>query len=402
MSSAYLDHPIRELLGRTLELENNPELASADITANAAIGFSRDKTIAALKLLRSNLETTPALYVSIPGLNQIQNIVQAIHNEISAFIINKNAGHITNAAAQVESHLFPLMWAFGGHPRETKISDTAAANAIETLTGAAEIGFSQLISKRDELAAQIETLKQIIADQNLKLEGMLTTIATQKADATSTVASLKNDYTEDENLRNKFFGEAVEKMKESFNQIRTTTSENAEALIASLEQSRRDAAQIVQVVGNIGVTGNYQKIANNEDKSANLWRNVTLSIFGVGILLALATFAKFYFAPFSTETAFSVVIRLLFAIAITAPAWYTAKESARHRSTSDRARQTELELASLGPFIELLPGSKKESIREELTKKYFGRDIESHEAEPPIDLKDIKEFVVEVAKAVRK
>ncbi|MBK1439679.1 hypothetical protein JHJ32_06765 [Parapedobacter sp. ISTM3] len=38
----------------------------------------------------------------------------------------------------------------------------------------------------------------------------------------------------------------------------------------------------------------------------------------------------------------------------------------------------ELELASIGPFIELLPEAKKEAIKEELVKKYFGQQASIH------------------------
>lgn len=38
----------------------------------------------------------------------------------------------------------------------------------------------------------------------------------------------------------------------------------------------------------------------------------------------------------------------------------------------------ELELASIGPFIELLPEAKKEAIKEELVKKYFGQQVNIH------------------------
>jgi len=105
-------------------------------------------------------------------------------------------------------------------------------------------------------------------------------------------------------------------------------------------------------------------------------------------------------APVTTESLGAIAVRLLYAIAITAPAWYTAKESARHRTNSDRARQTELELASLGPFIELLPDDKKEKIREEMTKLYFGRDIQPHTASSPLESATFKELA-ELVKSIK-
>jgi hypothetical protein len=162
-------------------------------------------------------------------------------------------------------------------------------------------------------------------------------------------------------------------------------------------QSRR----IFNLVGGAGIFGNYQQIANSESEQADLWRNATLLIFLTGMGLAGATFYKFWNQAIDSENWTGVVIRLFYAIAITVPALYTARESARHRTNADRARQTELELASLGPFIELMPEDKKTGIREELTKHYFGKTVEPHEVKAPVDSETLK-GIAEIIKAARK
>jgi hypothetical protein len=143
------------------------------------------------------------------------------------------------------------------------------------------------------------------------------------------------------------------------------------------------------VVGNIGVTGNYQKIAQSETATANVWRWVTIGFFAVGVVLALSSFLIHIFQAQSTENFWTFAIRFVTALAIASPALYTARESARHRTMADRARQRELELASLGPFIELLPEPMKEQIRSKLVERYFGNDVEQHEIKTPIDPKDL-------------
>ena len=62
----------------------------------------------------------------------------------------------------------------------------------------------------------------------------------------------------------------------------------------------------------------------------------------------------------------------------------------------------ELELASLGPFIELLPQAKKEEIREHMTKLYFGKEVEEHQNSPAIDSKDLKDVMLELIKVIKK
>ncbi|WP_411728460.1 hypothetical protein [Methyloglobulus sp.] len=125
-------------------------------------------------------------------------------------------------------------------------------------------------------------------------------------------------------------------------------------------------------------------------------------MFALGIGTAIATLWKFWDDPSTPENAWSAIIRLLYAIAITTPAWYAAKESARHRTNADRARQTELELASLGPFIELMQPEKKEAIREDLIKNYFGKGVTPHEVNEPVKIKDLKDLLLEAIKALSK
>ncbi|MBL0223238.1 MAG: hypothetical protein IPQ17_11085 [Xanthomonadales bacterium] len=101
--------------------------------------------------------------------------------------------------------------------------------------------------------------------------------------------------------------------------------------------------------------------------------------------MATATFYRFYHEPVTTTNTLAIAIRLLYALAVAAPAFYTARESARHRTNADRARQTELELASLGPFIELLKDQDKDEIRKSLISTYFGRPIDPHEIRTILD-----------------
>ena len=209
-------------------------------------------------------------------------------------------------------------------------------------------------------------------------------------------------HAEKEAERTATFATMLQDLRTEFVQLQADSEKTQAERLDSLRTSQEQAAQIVQVVGNTGITGNYQKIANAEGKQANSWRWMTITFFGAGIAVAGATFWKFWHEPFSPENAWSVLIRLMYAIAITAPAWYTAKESARHRSSADRARQTELELASLGPFIELMPDEKKNQIREDLTKRYFGNQSPEHTAEPPISIQKLSDVVIELMKAAKK
>lgn len=173
--------------------------------------------------------------------------------------------------------------------------------------------------------------------------------------------------------------------------------------IEELDKKRTEAAQIVQAVGDILTTGTYKATAETEAKLANRYRNVTIALFIIGILIVISNYVIHAIALSEgiayEESPWMIVSRFATALAVALPAIYTARESARHRTTADRARQRELELTTLGPFIELLPSVKKDEIRDRLTDRYFGGETDKHEVLSPIDADSLVKLFEAIAKA---
>ena len=399
-AAAYKDHPIRALVARILEMQTAPEFAEPSVADSEQYAFARDKVFAMAHAIDALLTHTPAELTSAYALSQLQSNLQAPLNELTAFLANKNAGHISNAATQFEQNVLPTLWGFV--PPLQRLPEDSLSSLLKAQAAASRESVRQLVVQRDELAKKLEELTSKAEAQSGRLDALAEGSAKERAEAVATVAKLEQLFAQKEIDRAAIFEAAVAEQRAEFKAFETEAKTESEALIAGLEQQRSQAAQIVQVVGNIGVTGNYQQIANAESKQANFWRWVTVAIFCAGIFVAGATFVKFWGQAFSAENAWCVAIRLLYAIAITAPAWYTARESARHRTNSDRARQTELELASIGPFIELMPEDKKVQIREQLTPLYFGKTVEAHIAKNPFDAAAVKDMAIELAKALKK
>jgi hypothetical protein len=399
-ASAYRDHPVRGSVSRILEMQSAPEFADPSVSDNETYAFARDKVFALTHAIHALLRATPAELTSNHALNQINAHLQSAVSELSAFQANKNPGHINNAAAQLEQNALPFLWGFV--PQAQQLSPNSLGTLLEAQASVSRESVRQLVVQRDDLAAKLADLATKADAQAARLEALAEGAAKERAEAAATVAKLEQVFAQKETERSSAFDAALGELRKDFTTFDTTVRADSATLLDAIEDQRVQAARIVQVVGNIGVTGNYQQIANAEAEQANFWRWATIVFFAAGIAVATATFIKFWGQPFSSETALSVVIRLLYAIAITAPAWYTARESARHRTTSDRARQTELELASIGPFIELLPEEKKVQIREQLTPHYFGKSVEVHTASNPLDAAAVKDMAVELAKVLKK
>ena len=163
--------------------------------------------------------------------------------------------------------------------------------------------------------------------------------------------------------------------------------------------SKKQAAKIVQIVGNIGVTGNYQKREDRELWQANLWRWITLALFTAGVVMVTVNLVLNFKGTIDLT---ALIARFAIAVTIALPALYTARESARHRTNADRAKQTELELASLSPFLEALDADKRKEIIGALAPSYFGQHVEGHEVKAPVSLDDVQKTVVAVTELVTK
>src|SRR5690606_41625178 len=79
------------------------------------------------------------------------------------------------------------------------------------------------------------------------------------------------------------FREEIEELKEG---IDTDTSD----LVSKLETKLQEAERLVNIIGNVGVTGNYQNIANSHKSSADYWRVMAVIFMSIFSLLLVWTY----------------------------------------------------------------------------------------------------------------
>ncbi|WDH33917.1 hypothetical protein [Pseudomonas chlororaphis] len=397
-ASAYQENPLRTTVQQMLDMQKMKEFSTEAVAGSETFTFARDKIFAILQTLKDLLEETPAELASVSGMSSINANLQTPLSEMTHFVGNDNAQHLVNAASYLEQHVMPCFWALT--PPLAAVSKAAFPALLKSQSDFSQAAIRELSDQRDQLAKKLDAAIEKSDVLAQKLDDGNEAAARERAESAAAVAKLEQLFTQAEGARQLAFDTMLAEQQKLHKEEMELEAYAASKTLAEIGAFRDDAARIVQVVGNIGVTGNYQRIATAEGESANFWRWATVVIFGTGIAIAMATFYKFWHEPFSQDTAISVLIRLFYAIVITSPAIYTARESARHRTNADRARQTELELASIGPFIELLPEESKVAIRTGLTSSYFGRTTEAHTVSSPLDPEHFKNLI-EVLKAAK-
>ena len=382
------DHPISHTVARIQELLGDKALQSAELSLDEAASFNREKLQGLVKSLRSLINQSSASSVSETALNQMNSNLQYVVGEITSFISNGNAGHLANATNHADQNVLNYTWAFLPRPQQSLKADLG--DIIDSVQERSRETIAQLENQSRDLERRLAELASGINSQNARLNELDETNSRIKAESAASIANLETIFNRNQTERDNSFSALVNEAREALDDsIRTMESETLD-LVETLKRHRDEAARIVQVVGDIGVTGNYQNIATKESRQADTWRLITMALFVGGLAIAGFTFYKFYHEPVTPTNTLAIVVRLLYALAVAAPAFYTARESARHRTNADRAKQTELELASLGPFIELMKSEDKDEIRKSLIKTYFGRQIDPHEVKSILEAGAVK------------
>jgi gas vesicle protein len=330
--------------------------------------------------LREHLATVSDFEVSLQALDTLRNQMQSVQNELQQFQSNRNPGHVANAAANLEGALQTFGWAFYKRPAK---GSKAYGESIQSIENAARGSIAEIAKIRDEVNSSLADLRAKISSQGESLGNLQQASQDLASQNTAALQGFENRYKEYETRASGEFAQKLQSLEGNFDSFQEERVKQADGLIKSLESSERNAREIVQIVGNIGLTGNYQNRAISERTQANYlrWGAITFFLIGAGIL-AWSVIGSFRGIVEPLE----LVARALAALTISAPAVYLAKESARHRSNSDRAKQTELELASLAPFLESLPDDKRQEVIGSLSSAYFGTKVEEHQVSHPVEL----------------
>ncbi|RIY42552.1 hypothetical protein [Neopusillimonas maritima] len=385
------NHAIWAAIAQTTNHKGNAVLA--DSAANAQAFELVQQIFDFASVVERRIQQTPASLIGRPALNQLQQILSGAAGEIENYINNKNIAHLTNALNLVETkgilNLAQIPVITDGDVG--KITDDLSAQVQGILRSALE--------ERDRLKKDSKVLSGQFTALSEQIQKLTETVAQQSAEAKNVIQEVKTLYAAKEQGFSKSFDSAIEaqakehtlqltKLQNEAKSAQEANAKSAQDLIAEMTEDRDRAKKILRIIGNIGVTGQYGETAKIESQSANFWRWATIIIFGVSIGVGI----------WALTTANDVdirlaVARLFFAILILGATIYTGRESARHRTNSDRAKRVELELASLGPFMESLTPEQQQNLRVKLTDQYFGKEVDPHNIKTDVSTKDLVDLL---------
>lgn len=342
---------------------------------------------AAYKYIADRLKLTLPILVQESELNALSNEVDAAMVQINAFLGNNNAGHLSNAVNNINS-VFNRIRNF---PFPLSKGDFDFSKAVANFQQAAQTGYENLKNinakllqdltaiqaNLDTKKVQLQEIEQKLAAKEIEIQNVLSRYNTEfealKTKANTDIDAEKKKFNDnidaDRKLYKEQFDAEQESNKKNFEEQKKQFEKQSNELISNLNTKLAEANKIVNIIGNVGVTGNYQKIANEHKKNANLFRWIAFGFMAIMSGLLIWSIIELGNKDFNL---YKSLVRILAAAVLTYPAVYAARESTKHRKLETQNRNLELELASINPFIELLPEDKKQTIKEGLTNKYFG------------------------------
>ena len=402
-----INHPVR---GKIDEVKEKVEVLLSESTNKDVIEHLQrilEATIYAEKLINKCSD----ILVPKGVLDKTGNIIENIGGDLVNFEKNEQVDQLTTANNRVDNLLMNLQQLPQAHDESYSliVSESASEyrkaiiNVIEAISG-----------KKEDIKNEINKLSGLVDNQVSAMNKLKGDIESQKARLDSAIAQFQQQFSEAEDRRRETFENEVKSRNDEFQNTKTnfvsqirqfldekkketndaisiykeetkTTIDDfqqstsslinshknqAEETISFLGEKREEAAKLLDVIGNIGFTGNYNKIASQEKKTANSWRFAAIFF----MLFGIAVIGTIIFNIGKTGFDWKLVLtRVAVTITIFVPALYAARESSQHRQREMYNRKMELELASIGPFLELLPDDKKFDLKSELSKKFFGQ-----------------------------
>jgi hypothetical protein len=226
-----------------------------------------------------------------------------------------------------------------------------------------------------DMAQRLTFLEAMLRERQEDLERLRGDINTRRSENDRLHEDLTTKFVQEQAGRFKVFGKAVEEQKAVLVNAQRKWEQAAIEHMAVIEKQRVSAEAIVGAIGNSAVASSFQRVAVTEGRQFQWFRGLTLLLLAAAVAVAILVVREFPKDRVDVVTVWTIVLRLICALAIAAPAFYTAREAARHKALADVAGRKQLELATLKPFLVDLPEERRSALLEKLAERYFGRDV---------------------------
>lgn len=443
--------------GRLIDQALNREVSDIELTA----GIERMRGV--LTLLGKRLAATDPTLVDPRTLDAINSSLTSACGLLEVYATDGSASHISNANIKADDVLSCLGQLLAPESTDdlTAISE-AAANYRVSIESHITSGQQRLIAVDTALTSSSNRLATLELGLTTELQRLASVTSDQQTqfssaqdkrntDFSNALTDQQTKFSTDQDERRTAFADAArtnqdkinnlisdfdQKLKDqntAFNEqfaaealshrnelsvLKSTYEQTAAEILVQVQKHKTDVEKLVGVIGNLGVTSGYVRVANNARAMQFVWQFFTLlamaGLIFVASLVAFPRLAEKLFetptptihldaatektdasksvkvdlgaaakapatsAPISAvapsnDSAFyqGILTRLFLSITFGVFAAYAARQAALYRESEQRNRRRALELESLGPFIEPLDKEMKDKFRIQIGERSF-------------------------------
>lgn len=453
-------HPIwDELKSLGLAIDN----AAAREGNDAAVvdGLERMRTV--LAFCGKRLAATDPVLVDPRSLTGLNNQLAVARSEIDAYVTDGVASHIITANVRADEALLTLPSILTPITSDdlTVINESissyrmtlekylqAALAAQQKVKQASEANEAKITALDEALTAEQQRLATLVLDyqtqfstaQDKRASEFSSALTEQQTKYAASSADQQTLFSKDQDARNseyaaaqianqekfsalitgytqklkdqdKNFAEklaiAAKKHEDNLELLKTGYADSADNILKEIELHKKDVEKLVGVIGNLGVTSGYQKVANLARVMLFIWQGVTVVALGGLIFIAyqmafptstismsVATevsktttlvagkklpeassqlLAQSAQTP-SSDSAFyqGLATRIFLSITFGIFAAYAARQASHFLEMERKNRKLALELQALGPYIEPLEKDKQDEFRLKIGERSFG------------------------------
>jgi hypothetical protein len=274
--------------------------------------------------------------------------------------------------------------------RAVGLRATALTRELGDLESQLQMVRQEVAQARDEATAQDE---RRVAEQVQRIAELAQAVDTERARIDQFVTTAVNENQQAERNRQSVHEGALKEQEGEFEEIHATMSAKADELVAKiaddakrqLDEAAAEHAQLAadlktaadDVIGHLGevktkvdelyevivkkgLSGAFAAEAKSQAGSANVWRWIALVLGLLAIGIALVT-ALHHPDDLSWQ---ALIAKLSVSLLLGGLATYAGKQSGLHRRREAVAKELELDLAAIGPFLEQMePEQRTEAIQ---------------------------------------
>lgn len=383
---------------------------------------SWDRAYAVVQHLREVISQANPLLVNPANLSGISSGLMQAQAEIQNFTSNKNVGHWTNAHSHLDTALahataIPRLSITGLDDMRKEASSyrTSISKFLEGIRGNAE----GITKTQADLQEKITEAITEITNQKSRLDNAISAFQQQFSDSqqtrqtefssaeqTRSATAIKNEedrkliFDEVQKLRSDEARNSTAAATAIHEELVTELKNSSANVVSALEAQKAHVQKLVGIISDTGMAHGFQKTANAENKEAKTWKAIAAWSLVSWIVIGCIFFALTYDKDLTLA---AVARQFLISTPFVLLSGFAAMQVARHQKNERQMRQTELEIASIDPFLATLDDADRNEVKREFATRYFGQREVNEKAEPtPSSLIELTGALVKIVQEMTK